>query len=97
MQVTLGEIEATAKAALMKHGAEEWIAGEVAAAVREAEGLGNRICGLYYLESYCQQLRTGRVKGDAVPEVRKPRPGWSRWMPGSALPRRRSRRRCRKR
>lgn len=75
MQVTLGEIETTAKAALMKHGAEQWIAGEVAAAVREAEGLGNRICGLYYLESYCQQLRTGRVKGDAVPEVRKPRPG----------------------
>ncbi len=75
MQVTLGVIEATAKAALVKHGAEDWIAAEVAAAVREAEGLGNRICGLYYLESYCQQLQTGRVKGDAVPEVRKPRPG----------------------
>ncbi|WP_420558666.1 Ldh family oxidoreductase [Roseovarius sp.] len=75
MQVSLDEIEATAKAALVGHGAEDWIAGEVAAAVREAEGLGNRICGLYYLESYCRQLRTGRVKGDAVPEVRRPRPG----------------------
>ncbi|QFT93429.1 (2R)-3-sulfolactate dehydrogenase (NADP(+)) [Roseovarius sp. THAF9] len=75
MQVSLDEIEATAKAALVNHGAEDWIAAEVAAAVREAEGLGNRICGLYYLESYCQQLRTGRVKGDSVPEVRKPRPG----------------------
>ncbi|MFN3209936.1 MAG: Ldh family oxidoreductase [Roseovarius sp.] len=75
MQVTLDKIEATAKAALAKHGAEDWIAGEVAAAVREAEGLGNRICGLYYLESYCQQLQSGRVKGDAVPEVRRPRPG----------------------
>ncbi|MGK7652515.1 Ldh family oxidoreductase [Roseovarius sp. B08] len=75
MQVTLDEIEATAKAALVMHGAEDWIAAEVAAAVREAEGLGNRICGLYYLESYCQQLQTGRVKGDAVPEVSKPRPG----------------------
>ncbi|MBY5988138.1 Ldh family oxidoreductase [Roseovarius atlanticus] len=75
MQVSLDEIEATAKAALVLHGAEDWIAGEVAAAVREAEGLGNRICGLYYLESYCRQLQTGRVKGDAVPEVRRPRPG----------------------
>jgi (2R)-3-sulfolactate dehydrogenase (NADP+) len=75
MQVSLDEIEAAAKAALVKHGAEDWIAAEVAAAVREAEGLGNRICGLYYLESYCQQLQSGRVKGDAMPEVRKPRPG----------------------
>lgn len=75
MQVSLDEIEATAKAALVRHGAQDWIAGEVAAAVREAEGLGNRICGLYYLESYCRQLQTGRVKGDAVPEVRRPRPG----------------------
>lgn len=75
MQVSLDEIETTAKAALIAHGAQEWIAAEVAAAVREAEGLGNRICGLYYLESYCQQLTSGRVKGDAVPRVSLPRPG----------------------
>ncbi|SEL00327.1 (2R)-3-sulfolactate dehydrogenase (NADP+) [Roseovarius nanhaiticus] len=69
------EIEALSKAALMRHGAEDWIAASVADAIREAEATGNRICGLYYLESYCQQLETGRVKGDAVPDVTRPRPG----------------------
>lgn len=75
MQVALNEIEAVAKAALMRHGAVGWVAADVARAVREAEGLGNRICGLYYLESYCLQLETGRVKGDAEPEVQRVRPG----------------------
>ncbi|MEX0340586.1 MAG: Ldh family oxidoreductase, partial [Arenibacterium sp.] len=31
---------------------------------------------LYYLESYCQQLVTGRVKGDVEPVVTRPRPGF---------------------
>lgn len=74
-KVSLAEIEEVTRAALVAHGAEGWIAGEVARAVREAESHGNRICGLYYLESYCQQLRSGRVKGDAEPEVSRPRPG----------------------
>ncbi|MFX0541369.1 Ldh family oxidoreductase [Roseovarius sp. S4756] len=68
------EIEFLSKAALMRHGAEEWIAASVADAIREAEATGNRICGLYYLESYCQQLSSGRVMGTAVPEVTRPRP-----------------------
>ena len=75
MHVSLDQIEATSRAALERHGAAEWVANEVAAAIREAEGLGNKICGLYYLESYCQQLKTGRVKGDAEPEVTRPRAG----------------------
>lgn len=74
-QVSLDEIEAQSKAALMRHGAAEWVAGEVAFAVRKAESVGNRICGLYYLESYCQQLKTGRVKGDVEPVVSQPKPG----------------------
>ena len=74
-QVSLDEIEETTRMALAKHGAAPWVAAEVARAVREAEGVGNRICGLYYLESYCKQLRTGRVKGDAEPDVTRPRPG----------------------
>ena len=41
----------------------------MANAVRTAEANGNRICGLYYLESYCQQLASGRVLGDAEPVV----------------------------
>jgi (2R)-3-sulfolactate dehydrogenase (NADP+) len=74
-QITLEEIEIQTEAALMAHGAAAWVAREVAAAVREAEGLGNKICGLYYLESYCKQLETGRVLGDVEPEVSRPRPG----------------------
>ena len=74
-QVSLDEIEAQTKAALMRHGAADWVAVEVAFAVRKAESVGNRICGLYYLESYCKQLESGRVKGDVEPIVSQPRPG----------------------
>lgn len=73
--VTLDEIETTTQAALERHGAVPWVATEVARAVRKAEAVGNRICGLYYLESYCTQLRSGRVKGDVEPVVTRPRPG----------------------
>ncbi len=74
-QISIAEIEDRSKAALVRHGAAEWIAAEVARAVGRAEATGNVICGLYYLESYCQQLRTGRVKGDVEPVVSRPRPG----------------------
>ncbi len=73
--IETAEIQKLSKAALMRHGAAEWVAASVADAIREAEATGNRICGLYYLESYCRQLQTGRVKGDVEPEVTRPRPG----------------------
>lgn len=73
-RISLDEIEAQTRAALERHGAAPWIAAEVAKAVRKAESVGNRICGLYYLESYCKQLETGRVKGDAEPVITRPRP-----------------------
>ena len=44
-------------------------------AVARAEETGNVICGLYYLESYCVQLTSGRVHGQVEPEVTMPRPG----------------------
>jgi (2R)-3-sulfolactate dehydrogenase (NADP+) len=72
--VSLDEIETTAKRALERHGALPWIAAEVAKAVRKAEATGNQICGLFYFESYCEQLATGRVKGDVEPVVTYPRP-----------------------
>lgn len=73
--VSLVEIEQTTTAALIAHGADEWVAVEVAKAVREAEATGNLICGLYYLESYCTQLANGRVNGTAAPMVSHPRSG----------------------
>lgn len=71
--VSLDTIEATAQAALIKHGAKPWIADAVAHAVREAEAAGNIICGLYYLESYCIQLTSGRVSGTVEPQVSRPK------------------------
>ncbi|MGB3178745.1 MAG: Ldh family oxidoreductase [Albidovulum sp.] len=74
-RISIAEIEAHSKTALMRHGAAEWVAAEVARAIGRAEATGNVICGLYYLESYCQQLVSGRVKGDVEPVVSLPRPG----------------------
>lgn len=71
--VSLADIESISRQALIKHGANEWIAEAVAAAVRKAEANGNLICGLYYLESYCTQLASGRVNGSVEPVVTKPK------------------------
>ena len=71
--VALADIEHVVQAALMAHGADAFQAAEVARAVTRAEATGNRICGLYYLESYCAQLRSGRVNGKVIPSVSAPR------------------------
>ena len=52
VKITLDEIESTTAKALERHGATSAIAASVARAVRAAESVGNKICGLYYLESY---------------------------------------------
>ncbi|MDG1279839.1 MAG: Ldh family oxidoreductase [Pseudorhodobacter sp.] len=75
IDIPLDAIEATTTAALIGHGADPAVAGQVAKAVRAAEASGNVICGLYYLESYCQQLRSGRVQGGAVARADRVRPG----------------------
>ena len=74
-KISIDDIATTAKTALIKHGADAAIARHVARAVAQAESLGNRICGLYYLESYCVQLQSGRVRGDVTPAVSQPKPG----------------------
>jgi (2R)-3-sulfolactate dehydrogenase (NADP+) len=68
------EIETAANAALIAHGAGDTQAAAVARAVARAEETGNIICGLYYLESYCTQLASGRVNGTVTPAVTNPRP-----------------------
>ncbi len=75
MQVSLDTIERTTNEALLRHGASPEVAQSVAHAVRIAERNGNKICGLYYLESYCTQLKTGRVQGAIEPVVTNDRPG----------------------
>ncbi len=73
--VKLAEIEEATRRALEVRGAAPGVAAAVADAVKVAENNGNRICGLYYLESYCVQLETGRVDGAAEPVVKIDRPG----------------------
>ncbi|MCK0096316.1 Ldh family oxidoreductase [Yoonia sp. F2084L] len=75
MKVSVAEIEAQSRAALLSHGAGDLQAAAVAKAVARAEALGNVICGLYYLQSYCTQLASGRVNGTVDPVVTRPRPG----------------------
>ncbi|MCC1494445.1 Ldh family oxidoreductase [Cognatishimia sp. F0-27] len=70
----IAEIEQLSEQALVAHGARADVAAEMARAIAWAEARGNRICGLYYLESYCQQLVSGRVKGHATPVIDRPRP-----------------------
>lgn len=72
--VSLNEVEELTHTLLVSHGADEWIASEVARAVRKAEAIGNKICGLFYVESYCTQLKSGRVNGKVEPEVSRPKP-----------------------
>lgn len=74
MDVSLEEVEVVTRAALEHHGASPLAAEQVAHAVRTAEANGNKICGLYYLESYCRQLTTGRVRGTVEPVVVHDRP-----------------------
>ena len=73
--IDIDRIEQVTETALAGHGASPEVAASVARAVRVAESNGNRICGLYYVESYCVQLQTGRVDGKAEPVVSVERPG----------------------
>lgn len=75
MHVSISDIRTASEAALLAHGAGPFQAAEVAKAVARAEETGNIICGLYYLESYCTQLASGRVNGTVAPEVSRPKSG----------------------
>ena len=70
--VKLEDIKAQTQKALINHGASERVAESVAEAVKVAEAENNKVCGLYYLESYCNQLKSNRVDGSVIPEVKKP-------------------------
>ena len=67
MKITIKEIFNVSQAALMRHGAKEEMADHVADGVAKSESVGHRICGLYHLESYCQQFVTGRINGAVEP------------------------------
>ncbi len=72
--IEVAQIEAVSAKALEAYGAAPWVALDVAKATARAEQIGNVICGLYYLESYCLALASGRVSGVAEPVVARVKP-----------------------
>jgi (2R)-3-sulfolactate dehydrogenase (NADP+) len=76
VQLGLDRIEDIALNALRRAGAAEWQARPVAAATRRAEADGVSSVGLGYLPVYLAHLRSGKLRGDAVPALLEPaRPG----------------------
>ncbi len=71
--LTLDEVEDLARRMLLASGASELQAEPTAHSIREAEAEGIRTVGLGYLPVYCEHLRCGKVVGDAVPTLTRPR------------------------
>lgn len=73
--MTPAGIEALALHALTGAGAAPHQAAPVARSIRRAEEDGIGPVGLGYLPTYLAHLRSGRVRGDALPLVERPRAG----------------------
>lgn len=71
--LSLAEVEALSHRMLLASGASELQAGATARSIREAEAEGIRVVGLSYLPTYCDHVACGKVVGDAVPSVTRPR------------------------
>ena len=59
--------------ALRASGASTLQADATSRSIRDAEADGIRTVGLPYLPTYCDHLACGKVRGDAVPVVTRPR------------------------
>ncbi|MCU1389294.1 MAG: sulfolactate dehydrogenase [Ilumatobacteraceae bacterium] len=71
--LTLDEVEALSARMLTRAGASVLQAAPTAHSIRAAEAEGIRTVGLSYLPTYCDHLACGKVVGDAVPVVSRPR------------------------
>ena len=71
--LSLAEVEALSHRMLLASGASELQAGATARSIRDAEAEGIRVVGLSYLPTYCDHVACGKVLGDAVPSVTRPR------------------------
>lgn len=72
--LSLGEIKKLSVSALLAAGATKQQAEPLATAIVAAEADGIASHGLAYLPTYCEHLRCGKVDGNAVPVVKKPKP-----------------------
>ena len=71
--LSLDEVLDITTRALRASGASALQAGATARSIRDAEADGIRTVGLAYLPTYCDHLACGKVRGDAVPSVTRPR------------------------
>lgn len=71
--LSLDEVLGLAHRMLVSSGASELQAEPTARSIRNAEADGLRTIGLAYLPTYCDHLALGKVIGDAVPVVERPR------------------------
>lgn len=74
-RISLDDVEALARGELQKAGASDGQSHPVARSIRLAERDGVRSHGLMYLPIYAEHLRCGKVDGQAVPQVSRPRAG----------------------
>jgi (2R)-3-sulfolactate dehydrogenase (NADP+) len=73
--LTLDEVLDIATRMLRASGASPLQADATARSIRDAEADGIRTVGLSYLPTYCDHVACGKVVGEAVPTVARPRPG----------------------
>ena len=72
--LTLDEVLDVATRMLRSSGASPLQTDATARSIRDAEADGIRTVGLSYLPTYCDHVACGKVVGDAVPIVARPRP-----------------------
>ena len=73
--LTLDDVLDVATRMLRASGASPLQTDATARSIRDAEADGIRTVGLSYLPTYCDHVACGKVVGDAVPIVARPRPG----------------------
>ena len=72
--LSLDDVEVISHRMLIASGASPLQAASTARSIRDAEADGIRPVGLSYLPTYCDHVACGKVRGDAVPTVSRPRP-----------------------
>lgn len=75
VMMTLDQIENLARTCLIGAGASENAANAVARSTRMAERDGVRSHGLMYVPIYAEHVQCGKVNGQAIPSVERPKAG----------------------
>eukprot|EP00439_Symbiodinium_sp_Y106_P032696 s5348_g3.t3 len=70
VRISLRDCEALCQKALQQAGLNETAAAAITANITRAEQDGCKSHGLFRLPGYCSSLRSGKVRGDVLPEVR---------------------------